>query len=773
MATLIPALGACVSRMTTGERRLAERLEQKFDDDCLLWYDVPIAPLQSHPDFLLMHLRRGLLVLEVKDWNIATIERAGKQTWDILPGSVPKTVANPLEQARQYAHKVVDTLKRDPQLVQPDGPHQGQLVFPWGYGVVLANITRTQFDAAKLGEVIEPNHVLCQNEMRESADPEEIQQRFWQMLTRAFCIGPMTQLQLDRVRWILFPNIRMPTHGALCNDADPYGKLPAIMRVMDQQQVQVAQSLGDGHRVIHGAAGSGKTMILVHRAEYLARSQANTSKPILILCYNAPLAVELRTIMLVKGLDKRVHVQDFQKWCHDQLVAFGQELPSDNLQVVALMEDTVQRVIDAVEHRLIPSGQYQSILIDEGHDFAPEWLKLVTLMVDPSTQSLLLLIGDVQNMNSRLVRQQFNLKSIGLQVQGRTSILKISERHSLLASIASTIRTYRQGELPEPTPEHVDRWASQFSAADQVLFLSEFDHVIKQTFLTKTMVQTFLDGLVKNSELVGTNPITFWKKANFLRIQKAGRSQNEMLDLFGYSLTAQCGLDLAQCGSEGGDYIYLDDVLFSGGRIASDLDAWIATKAPKNAVVHVILMAIHTSGHYYIANNRLRKAVAASGKNIDIKFWRLLDFENQKDKRNNSSVLWPATIPDYEIVHAYVASEKRFPLVLRQPGGTLGVFSSEVGRQLLEREFLAAGVKIRTLTKTPKDFIRPLGNGGFGVGFGSLLTTYRNCPNNCPLAMWWGDPDATSGALHWYPLLARKTYGNFENIKDDDDYFSF
>jgi hypothetical protein len=29
MATLIPALGACVSRMTTGERRLAERLEQK------------------------------------------------------------------------------------------------------------------------------------------------------------------------------------------------------------------------------------------------------------------------------------------------------------------------------------------------------------------------------------------------------------------------------------------------------------------------------------------------------------------------------------------------------------------------------------------------------------------------------------------------------------------------------------------------------------------------------------------------------------------------
>src|SRR5450830_1148321 len=33
MATLIPALGTCVSRMTAGERRLAERLEQKLDED--------------------------------------------------------------------------------------------------------------------------------------------------------------------------------------------------------------------------------------------------------------------------------------------------------------------------------------------------------------------------------------------------------------------------------------------------------------------------------------------------------------------------------------------------------------------------------------------------------------------------------------------------------------------------------------------------------------------------------------------------------------------
>ena len=139
MATLIPAISTCRFD-TTGERRLAERLEQKLDDDYWMWHNVPVGPTNVHPDFVVMHPRRGLLVLEVKDWKRATIQSADKQSWTIIPDGVPKTVINPLEQARQYAHQVVDALKRDPQLTQPDGPHQGQIAFPWRYGVVLPNI---------------------------------------------------------------------------------------------------------------------------------------------------------------------------------------------------------------------------------------------------------------------------------------------------------------------------------------------------------------------------------------------------------------------------------------------------------------------------------------------------------------------------------------------------------------------------------------------------------------------------------------------------------
>ena len=426
MATLIPALSACTSRMTSGERRLAQRLEDKLDDDYLLWYDVPMGPKNAHPDFCVMHPRRGILVLEVKDWKLSTILQADKQNWEIIGDNGPKTVINPLEQARQYAHQVVNALERDPQLVQADGAHAGKLAFPWSYGVVFTNITRKQFEAAELQHAIEPHRVLCQDEMLESVGAEDLQSRLWGMFPYMMR-GVMSLPQMDRVRWIMFPQVRVQTTGDLFDDSDTDAEMPSIMRVMDIQQEQLARSLGDGHRVIHGVAGSGKTMILGYRAEYLAQASTANSKPILILCFNEPLGVNLHSVMEAKGLGDKVHVRHFHKWCYDQLKYSGQAMPPQGSK---FSDELVERVIRAIDRSQIPSGQYQAVLIDEGHDFAPEWLKLVTQMVDPTTNSLLLLYDDAQSIYERARSKQFSFKSVGVQAQGRTTILKINYRNT-------------------------------------------------------------------------------------------------------------------------------------------------------------------------------------------------------------------------------------------------------------------------------------------------------------------------------------------------------
>ncbi len=428
MATLIPSYGACAGRMTPGERRFAQRLESKLDDDYFCWYDVPVGPANSHPDFIVLHPRRGLLILEVKDWKPDTIQSITRSDAAILTPKGLKHVANPLEQARQYAHSVVDVLKRDKQLTFSSGRMEGRLMFPWAYGVVLTNISRRIFESSGVAEAIEPQHVICQDEMTESADAEAFQQRLWEMFSVRFPVS-LTLPQLDRVRWLLFPEIRLPDPqvGLFKQDELEPGEIPDIMRVMDLQQEQLARSLGEGHRVIHGVAGSGKTLILGYRAEQLAKICA---KPILVLCYNKTLAGRLTHWMSSKGVSDKVHVRPFHSWCHSQLKVYHIDIAQREDDMDKTMANMVQAVIRGVERGQIPSGQYEAVLIDEGHDFRPEWLKLVVQMIDPRSNSLLVLYDDAQSIYEAGRQKNFSFKSVGIQAQGRTTILKVNYRNT-------------------------------------------------------------------------------------------------------------------------------------------------------------------------------------------------------------------------------------------------------------------------------------------------------------------------------------------------------
>lgn len=422
MSVLIPSIGSCTFD-SGGERRLAERLEAKLENDYLCWYNVALGPTALHPDFIVFHPRRGLLILEVKDWRSRTIHAADPKHFIIETDRGRLTVENPLEQARNYAHAAVETLQRDPQLVFSGGREAGKLTFPWSYGVVFPNLTRRQFDEGGLGNVIPSQRVVCQDEMLESVEAEEFQQRLWGMFSVPFK-GALTLPQIDRLRWHLFPEVRIPSsQGDLFVDEPPAD----LLRVMDLQQEQLARSLGEGHRVIHGVAGSGKTLILGYRAEHMA---LGASKPILILCYNESLARRIEAGMRAKGLQQKVHTHHFHQWCRAQLVAYNVGLPKSNEDTKAFFEAMVDRVIRAVERGQIPAAQYEAILIDEGHDFRPEWFKLVVQMVDPKSNSLLVLYDDAQSIYGDEKRKKFSFKSVGIQAAGRTTILKINYRNT-------------------------------------------------------------------------------------------------------------------------------------------------------------------------------------------------------------------------------------------------------------------------------------------------------------------------------------------------------
>ncbi|MFC4729704.1 3'-5' exonuclease [Coralloluteibacterium thermophilus] len=434
MATTIPGRNSWPTRMQAGERRFATRLDEKLEDDYLVWVSVNIGPRRREADVVVLHPQRGLLVLEVKDWKPDTLHRIDRTSAELLTERGLVTTLNPVLQARQYMLELQTVLERDPALRQPEGHRwAGKLRVPMGHGVALTGITRAQFDEMELEHVIPPHMAICRDEMLESTDAEAFQERLWAMFPIQFR-EPLTLPQIDRIRWHLFPEIRVtsPTQGDIFADdqlaQEQPVAIPDLVRVMDLQQEQLARSLGDGHRVIHGVAGSGKTMILGYRCLHLARS---LHKPILVLCYNRTLAARLAQLIDARGLQAQVSVRTFHAWCGDMLRTYAVRGPKrppnpDDAYFAA----QVQAVIDGVEAKAIPRGQYGAVLIDEGHDFEPDWLHLVAQMVDPETNSLLVLYDDAQSIYASPKRRKFSFASVGIQAKGRTTVLRLNYRNT-------------------------------------------------------------------------------------------------------------------------------------------------------------------------------------------------------------------------------------------------------------------------------------------------------------------------------------------------------
>lgn len=325
----------------------------------------------------------------------------------------------------------------------------------------------------------------------------------------------------------------------------------------------------------------------------------------------------------------------------------------------------------------------------------------------------------------------------------------MAERDDLLASIAATTADYREGDLAALTPKHVARWINQFDAGVQLSILREMDHVLKQTYFSRKRTRKFLEGLFQTQKLVGDDPCAFWKDVKFLDIQGGGASQKEMLALFSKVLEKKCGFTVADCGAEPEAFLYLDDAIFTGNRVRRDLEGWINEDAPAEAKLHVVVIASHEGSYYH--RNKVSEAARAAGKKINITWWHAINLEDRKKYTDTSDVLRPVVIPNDVAVQAYVDAMHYKPH-LRNAGqvGSLGIFSSDAGRQLLEEEFLKAGARIRQMCPNLGESQRPLGHTSLeALGFGSLIVTFRNCPNNAPLALWVDAP--------WHPLFPRTT----------------
>ncbi len=183
--------------------------------------------------------------------------------------------------------------------------------FPWGYGVVLTNITRRQFDSSGLSSAPAYPSGPLQGRDDRVRGGRGIPEASLGHVQRSLC-QPAHACR----RWSGFAPASFPRFASVDKAYSPRNPSPRQaksssrldLQVMDLQQEAIARGLGEGHRVIHGVAGSGKTLILAYRCEFLART---LTKPILVLVYNKALAAWLAHQMAARGLADRVSCAPF------------------------------------------------------------------------------------------------------------------------------------------------------------------------------------------------------------------------------------------------------------------------------------------------------------------------------------------------------------------------------------------------------------------------------------------------------------------------------
>lgn len=425
------------ARCNTGERKLFEALKRHLPDDHLVWHDLPIGDAGLQPDFVILSPRQGLLVLEVKDWKRSTLAGADKHRVQLNVERGVVTSPHPLAQARQHVLALVDRMQLDPALVAAEGRFKGKLLFPWGWGCALVNLRRDSVSDPGFAEIFPPERTLLRDDLEDDTDTELFSQRLWSMMQVNFP-HTLTLPQQDRVRWHLFPTLRVePQQAALqLGEAKPNGpiRMHDMMHVMDMQQEREARRMGDGHRVIHGVAGSGKTMILVFRAQHLSKAAAAVGRPVLVLCYNRALAERIAYLLQqrgVDGADQGVVVRSFHSWCEDMVRTYQLEVKAPRSPADAYFTELAATVERALASGFVPKGQYTAVMIDEAHDFEDAWLRMAVELVNPATKALLVLYDHAQAIYKKQNRKT-PFKALGIDVVGgrRSTILRTNYRNT-------------------------------------------------------------------------------------------------------------------------------------------------------------------------------------------------------------------------------------------------------------------------------------------------------------------------------------------------------
>lgn len=393
--------------LTKGEKKVLESLKEAYSR---VQHEVYIY-VQSilsgkRPDLIIIDEKRGISIVEIKDWSADYVKEVSRCKVKLID----RDCENPIAQVRGYKNILCSALfSKNFTSIEEDSI---------AVRVIFTNMTEESRCNERL-ELLFKSTVkyLFKNDLKKL----DLNLLFEEDIH-------YTDEELKMIRIALFPEVEIVS-------VKESKKQSVGIKALDFEQENFAKNVPWGHYMVTGVPGSGKTVILLARAVYLVQQYPDWK--ILILTYNkslnhklnAQLAkiaenfkneinhrninienIEIRhfhsvTNQLLRG-SKKPEKMDLDKWYNEEVVNIAMK----NAREI-----------------------YDAILIDEYQDFRMNWIQLCiqlckeyTLEQDNRKVKNIFLAGD--RLQSIYNNKELSWKSIGLNMQGRSKLLKTSYR---------------------------------------------------------------------------------------------------------------------------------------------------------------------------------------------------------------------------------------------------------------------------------------------------------------------------------------------------------
>ena len=351
---------------TDGELHLLEFLCNNLDDK----YEIYFQPFINGdtPDIILMRKNSGVLIIEVKDWDLNNYDPVGRLHWELKKNKA--LIKSPLRQVQSYKDNLYDL--HIEHLLEKKIKKKGL------FGVVGCAVYFHHEDESKIRKF------LWQTDLK-----------FFRLigrdtLTKSKFAKILRKQRLDKEDSKLFdedlynsftrflkPSIHTIEQGVVIRYTNEQG---IEIKGYTKRQSELIESKPIQQK-IKGFAGSGKTIILAKRA---VNSHIRTGKRVLILTYN----ITLKNYIHDKISDVReefewdnFYITNYHTFFNTQLNNLGtpfrfyRNLSEGELSDYLDGEYYSNENIFEDSHDRIK--KYDSIFIDEVQDYKTEWLKII------------------------------------------------------------------------------------------------------------------------------------------------------------------------------------------------------------------------------------------------------------------------------------------------------------------------------------------------------------------------------------------------------------